>query len=118
MLARTRALVGASSDPAGGTAVTPLIRPAPAAVRRESAVTKYFDLRAAHSYGPLRVRASPGSRSDRLVRSVSSRLVTSASARWFSSGLDSVLARVGPMPSSSSPPLGPMPVTRPATSTR
>ena len=74
-------------------------------------MTKYFDLMAAQSSGPLMVCGSPGLRLAKSVRSVSFRLVTSASARWFSCSFASVLASVGPISTRSCPPLGPTPVT-------
>ena len=89
--------------------------PPPALSNASTAVTKYFDLMAAQSSGPLIVWGSPGLRLAKSVRSVSFRLVTSARARWFSSTLASVLASVGPMPTRSWPPFGPdardLPVT-------
>jgi hypothetical protein len=53
----------------------------------KTAVTKYFDLTAAHSSGPLTVLASPTLRLAKSMRSALRCLVTSASARWFSTSL-------------------------------
>ena len=76
---RRSALVGRFSSVFRAVAVTPLIPP-PALSNARTAVTKYFDLMAAQSSGPLIVRGSPGLRLAKSVRSVSFRLVTSASA--------------------------------------
>ena len=106
MLSRMSAEVGLPA-PRGASTVAPVIRP-PAVSAAITPVTKYFDLIAAHWKGPLIARRSPGSRPLKSVRSVSSRLVTSARSRWFSSTFASVLAIVGPIPTRSVPPLGPM----------
>ena len=114
MLSSTLAWLGRLPAVAGAVAVTPLIPP-PVLSNASTPVTKYFDLIAAHSRGPLTVLGSPGLSPAKSVRSVSLCLVTSASARWFSFESASVLARVGPIPTSRSPPFGPTPVTWPST---
>ena len=114
MLSSTLAWLGLPPAVAGAVAVAPLIPPRVLS-SASTAVTKYFDLIAAHSNGPLTVLGSPGLRPEKSVRSVSLCLVTSASARWFSLESASVLAMVGPIPTRSSPPFGPTPVTRPST---
>ena len=84
----------------------PPIRP-PVLSYASMPVTKYLDLIATQSSGPLTVLVSPGSRLPMSIRSASVRRVTTARAWWFSSMLASVFARVGPIPTSRVPPLGP-----------
>ncbi len=74
------AVIGCLPAVGGAMAVTPLTPPLVLS-KASRAVTKYFDLTATHSKGPLSVFGSPGLRLEKSVRSASFCLVTRASAR-------------------------------------
>src|SRR3954465_10269948 len=128
MLRRTSARSGRLPAAEGAVTVAALMPP-PVLSNASTPVTKYFDFTAAHSRGPLTVFGSPGLCPARAVRSVLFCLVFTARGRWvclclltrggavfFFVGAAWVFRGGGPVPTSRTPPLGPIPVTRPSTS--
>ena len=91
-----------------GRTVSPPTGAAPGS-NASSAVTKYFDLTATHSNGPLTVATSAVSSDWNALNLVPCALVTNPMARSFSARFASVLASPGPMPTSRSPPFGTAP---------
>ncbi len=83
-----------------------------------TAVTKYFDLTATHSNGPLTAATSAVSSDWNDLNFVLWDLVTNPIDRSFSTRFASVLASPGPIPTSSRPPFGPTPLTEPTTPIR
>ena len=99
-----------------GRTVSPPTGAAPAS-NASTAVTKYFDLTATHSNGPLTVITSAVSSDWKALNFVLCALVTNPIEVSFSARLVSVLASPGPIPTSSSPPFGPTPLIDPTTPT-
>ena len=101
MLTSTLAWLGLPLAVAGTVAVAPLMPPRVLS-SASTAVTKYFDLIAAHSNGPLTVLGCPGFRPEKSVRSVSLCLVTGPARDGFV-GVGFGVRDGGPHPTRSSP---------------